>query len=310
MSGPLAIILLNHNQTELTLACIDSLLADGAPPESIWVIDQASQPPAAAQIEAHAGNVQVLTMHQNLGFAGGANLGAAAALVAGAEAILFLNNDTTIERGTLAALMAALTRAADVGAVSPKVYYHGSDRVFQSVGLRLDHNSGIGWMIGTGEPDRGQFDRSADREALFGCALLVRRAAWEQTGPLWEPLFLYAEETDWCVRARRHGWRLRYVPDGVVWHHASATIGQDSPLKVYYIVRNNHYLRRRNREPGWPALRGLLYALYVNGRTWLRYTRHGQYRQARAVWLGMWDAARGRMGPARDVNLRRLPEAR
>ena len=60
-------------------------------------------------------------------------------------------------------------------------------------------------MFSALEPDRGQYDAPADRDALFGCAMLVRGAAWEQVGPLWEPFFNYAEETDWCLRARAGG---------------------------------------------------------------------------------------------------------
>ena len=304
MSLALATILLTHDQTALTMACIESLLADGAAAASIWVVDQHSQPPASAPIFAQFPGVNLIALDHNSGFTGGCNLGARAALAAGAQAIFLLNNDTVVERGTLAALQATLEADPDVGAVSPKVYYHGSQRVLQSVGLRVDHNSGVGRMLGSGEVDRGQYDAPADREALFGCALLIRRAAWEQTGALWEPLFIYAEETDWCVRARRLGWRLRYVPGGAVWHRASATMGADSPRKVYLIARNNLYLRQRNHEPGWPGLCGALYSFYVNSRTWARYIRLGQRRQAWALLLGVWDYWRGVTGQGRAADLR------
>ncbi|GIV96668.1 MAG: hypothetical protein KatS3mg057_1325 [Herpetosiphonaceae bacterium] len=89
---------------------------------------------------------------------------------------------------------------------------------FQSVGVAVDPNSGRVSMLGNTEPDRGQYDQVAEREALFGCALLIRRAAWEEVGGFWEPFFSYAEETDWCLRARKRGWRLCYVPEAVVWH--------------------------------------------------------------------------------------------
>src|SRR5690606_6845950 len=112
----------------------------------------------------------------------------------------------------LAALAEALAADPTLAAVSPKVYYDGSERIIQSVGVRVDVERAAVRMIGSGEVDRGQHDAPADRDALFGCAMLVRAAAWEQVGPLWEPFFNYAEEIDWCLRARELGWRLRYIP--------------------------------------------------------------------------------------------------
>jgi GT2 family glycosyltransferase len=159
-------------------------------------------------------------------------------------------------------------------------------------------------MLGSNERDQGQYDRPAEHDALFGCALLIRREAWEQVGELWEPFFNYAEETDWCLRARRRGWKLRYIPDAVVWHRTSSSLGWNSPLKVYLITRNQFYLRRRHRRGGWRGLRGLCYALYVQGRTALRYIRRGQLLQAKATMLALWDVLLGRIGNSRTSRLR------
>ena len=96
--------------------------------------------------------------------------------------------------------------------------------------MTVDPTSGQARMIGANQLDRGQHDQLADRDALFGCALLIRRAAWQQVGPFWEPFFNYAEETDWCLRARRLGWRLQYVPQALVRHRTSSSLGLYSPL--------------------------------------------------------------------------------
>jgi GT2 family glycosyltransferase len=162
-------------------------------------------------------------------------------------------------------------------------------------------------MLGSNEPDAGQHDDPADREALFGCAMLIRREAWEQSGGFWEPFFNYAEETDWCLRVRRQGWRLRYIPQAVAWHCTSSSLGWNSPLKIYLITRNQLYLRQRHKQPGWPAWRGLLYAFYILGRTGTRFIRQRQWRQARALMLASWDFWRGRTGNTRnpDLSLRR-----
>jgi GT2 family glycosyltransferase len=169
--------------------------------------------------------------------------------------------------------------------------------------MRVDPDSGFMRMIGFGETDRGQHEDCAERDALSGCALLVRRTAWEQVGEFWEPFFNYAEEVDWCLRAWRAGWRLYFVPQALVWHRTSSSLGADAPLKVYLITRNQWHLRRRHQRGGLLGLRGMTFALYINGRTWLRYLRLGQPRQALALALGLWDYWRGRSGDIRTPAL-------
>jgi GT2 family glycosyltransferase len=305
----IATVIVNWNQTDLTLDCLASLKAAGIAEDSIWLVDNGSSPAIGPRAGAHFPAVQVVRLETNRGFAGGCNAGARAALARGADALLFVNNDALAEPQMLPALQAALAADERIAAVSPKVYYHNTARLIQSVGLRVDADSGHARMIGAGEPDQGQYDQAADRDARFGCVMLIRRAAWEQVGEFWEPFFNYAEEVDWCLRARAQGWRLVYVPQALAWHRTSSSLGADSPLKVYLIARNQWHLRRRHRHGGWPGWRGLAYALYVNGRTWLHYLRLRQTPQARALALGLWDYCRGRSGDIRASDLTRRSES-
>jgi GT2 family glycosyltransferase len=297
-------VIVTWNQTELTLDCLAALTAAGVAPTTIWVVDNGSEPEALPHLRERFPAIQALRLAQNLGFAGGCNAGMRAALASGADYVFLLNNDALVEPGTIAALQTALDGNTQIAAASPKVYYDTGERVIQSVGLRVDPDSGQARMLGSNEHDRGQHDQVAERDALFGCAMLIRRQAWEQIGEFWEPFFSYAEETDWCLRARRQGWRLLYVPEAVVLHRTSSSLGWDSPLKVYLIARNQLYLRRRHRRGGWRSWRGLAYALYISGRTWARYMRRGQRTQARALELAWWDFQRGRTGNSRTADLR------
>lgn len=302
-----ATIMITWNQMSLTLGCLASLREAGVPMETIWVVDNGSVPSAAPAIHAQFPQVHIVRLAENRGFAGGANAGIAAALEAGCDALFLLNNDAVVERHTLSALVAALERDSRIAAVAPKVYYDNTPRVFQSVGVAVDPNSGRVSMLGNTEPDRGQYDQVAEREALFGCALLIRRAAWEEVGGFWEPFFSYAEETDWCLRARKRGWRLCYVPEAVVWHKTSTSLGHDSPLKIYLITRNLLYLRQRHHYGGWRAWLGLASSAYWNTRTWASFLRRGMRAQARALLLGWWDFLHGRTGNSRTAEMRVRP---
>ncbi|HYF63606.1 MAG TPA: glycosyltransferase family 2 protein [Herpetosiphonaceae bacterium] len=301
-------IIVTWNQTELTMRCLDSLVAAGVAPETIWVVDNGSQPSAIPALGERFPAINLVRSERNLGFAGGCNLGAASAAqgAAAAEQLFFLNNDALVEPDTLERLLAALAADPGLAAVSPKVYYGDSDRVIHSTGMTVEVNSGMVRMLHANQPDRGQADRPADREALFGCAMLIRRAVWDSVGPFWAPFFAYSEEVDWCLRARRAGWRLGYVPAAVVWHYASTSLGHNSPLKLYLLNRNQLYLRQRHRGRGWPAWRGGLRVLAMQARTAGHFARQRRWRQAWAIVLAVWDFVCRRTGQFRRGDLRRI----
>jgi GT2 family glycosyltransferase len=305
---PIATILVNWNQAELTRATIAALLAVGVAAETIWLADNGSDSDPLPQLQAEFPGLRLLQVGFNAGFAGGNNRAIRAALIDQPEAFFLLNTDALVEPGTIEALWQAITADPGLAAVAPKVYYQGSERILQSVGVAVDPASGETRMLASGEVDRGQHDQPADRQALFGCALLIRAAAWQQVGELWEPFFMYAEEIDWCLRARRLGWRLGYVPQAVVWHHSGGSVGAGSAQKVYWLVRNRFWLRRRHHPGGVASLRGLAYTLALSLLVALRYLRARQWHLAYAVWLGCWDYLLGRSGPQRRADLRLLAQ--
>jgi len=84
---------------------------------------------------------------------------------------------------------------------------------------------GIARHTGIRETDRGQYDREHDIDYATGCAFLVRRAVLEKIGDLDPGYRAYFEDADFCVRARRAGFRIRYIPAAHVWHRISASTG-------------------------------------------------------------------------------------
>ena len=136
-------IIVTWNQTELTMRCLDSLVAAGVAPETIWVVDNGSQPSAIPALGERFPAINLVRSERNLGFAGGCNLGAASAAqgAAAAEQLFFLNNDALVEPDTLERLLAALAADPGLAAVSPKVYYGDSDRVIHSTGMTVEVNS-------------------------------------------------------------------------------------------------------------------------------------------------------------------------
>src|SRR5262245_18048821 len=117
----IATVIVTWNQIELTLDCLESLRAAGVAEDSIWLVDNGSQPSAAPQVAARFPAVHIVQLAANIGFTGGCNAGARAALAASPDAIFFLNNDALVEPETIPALVNALGCDTAVAATSPMV---------------------------------------------------------------------------------------------------------------------------------------------------------------------------------------------
>src|SRR5262245_2659547 len=119
----IATVIVTWNQTALTLDCLESLRAAGIAQDTIWLVDHGSQPGVAPQVLARFPAVHLMRSETNVGFTGGCNIGARAALATSPDAIFFLNNDALVEPETIPALGAALAADMRVAGVGPKIYY-------------------------------------------------------------------------------------------------------------------------------------------------------------------------------------------
>jgi len=236
------IVVLNWNGKEDTLACLRSL-------KPVWdertkgiVVDNGSTDGTPDAVRASFAGVEVLEAGRNLGFTGGNNIGLRFALERGADYVLLLNNDTVVDPRFLREMLAVATVSEEIGFVSPKICYLDPPDLLWFAGARFSTVTGYGRVIGYREPDRGQYDivRTIDRPC--GCAVLVSRRLCQEAGLLEGSLFLYADEVEWMLRARKHGFKACYAPKAKVWHKVSASVGREShPDAFYYGVRNTLY---------------------------------------------------------------------
>ena len=241
------LVILTWNGRDDTLACVESALALDYPHFGVLVVDNASNDGSEAALRQRFGaRIDIVRNDANLLYAGGMNVGIERARRDGAEYVLLLNNDIVLDPGLLRALIVAASSDARIAAAGPKIYYHAEPQRLWFAGGELSLWRGWPRHRGLRQWDRGQHDRARDVDYLTGCALLVRVSVLARIGLLDTGYAMYAEDADWCLRARRAGFRLRYVPEARLWHKVSASAGARSLFKMRRRFRSEMRLWRRH----------------------------------------------------------------
>ena len=262
MEYPLvSIITVNYNHPEVTCDLLDSLRQLTYPSVEVIVVDNASPNDDPSVIPRSFPGVHFIQSKENLGFAGGNNLGVR---IAKGKYVLFLNNDTVVDPGFLEPLVAKFEGDLFAGAASPKIkFFHRADTLqftgYSPLNPYTIRNKGYGH----GVKDTGQFDRDAETNFVHGAAMMVPMEVIHKVGLMAECYFLYYEELDWGTRIKNAGYRLWYIHNSVVLHKESITAGKMSPLKIYYMNRARLTYLRRNIK-GITFVVALFYQLFVS----------------------------------------------
>lgn len=245
-----AIVVLNFNGLKDTLDCLDSLRRIEKDKNSveIIVVDNASADGSQESL-ANLKDIDLVISEKNLGYSGGNNLGIKRALGRQADWILVINNDTIVGPGLVANLLKDANRA-DI--ISPKIYfapgfefhksrYKKSDlgKVIWYAGGQIDWQNIIGSHIGVDQVDTGQFKKRREIDLATGACMFISRKVFEKIGLFDEKYFLYLEDMDFCVRAKKAHFKIIFEPQAILWHrNASSSGGSGSSLQEYYITRN------------------------------------------------------------------------
>jgi GT2 family glycosyltransferase len=286
-----------------TMGAVASLL--GEPGVEVIVVDNGSAEPATDRLAREAPAVRCLRSPENLGYAGGGNLGIRAALTLGAEVVLLFNNDARLAPGASAAARDVLASDDTIGVVGGKVLTREDPRRLWLAWGRVTWGPSLVRLVGADALDAPEWNVQRDVDWVAGCALWFRRAALEAVGLLDEGFFAYHEEVDWCARARRAGWRVVYAPRAVVHHTGRGSGGSRASLRVrkYFGARNSVLFAAKNGS--WAERARLAAALGVSLPLQLLW--HLPRGGASDVLLkaeGIRDALRGRRPPFERLGLR------
>ncbi len=270
LAGPIkeprvVIIVLNWNGRELTLQCLRSLEQLRYGNYATVVVDNGSQDGSVEAVRAEFPRVEVQPLPVNLGYAGGNNAGLEVALKQNPDWIMFLNNDTEVAPGLLAALISGAERFPDGAVFGPKIYYGGEENLIWYAGGQISLPLGRLRHRGIREPDGGQYNQPGRTDFVSGCCLLIRADLVRRLGGFDPSYTMYTEDVDLCYRARQLGAGCYYVPAGRVRHYLSSSVGGELSLrKVYLKWRSGlRFLRRYARPWHWPFI--LVYQLLYYG---------------------------------------------
>jgi GT2 family glycosyltransferase len=243
-----AVIVLAWNSADCITRCLASVQASTIPLDII-VIDNDSHDTTKKVVTKSFPTVTYRNSGDNLGYAGGNNIGIELALQRHADFVLLLNPDAYVAPDCVERLVSYMQAHPQVGLASPKIYYADSDTIWFA-GADINWSRGTSAHIGQGRQDGPEFSHDKLMPRANGCAMLLRASAMETTGLLDEQYFLYFEETEFSVRCAKHGYKAAFVAGAHCWHAvSSSTGGYFTPLYQYYTTRNR-LLFMRQHGPG------------------------------------------------------------
>jgi GT2 family glycosyltransferase len=216
------IVIINFNGEKLLPTCLESIVNNTKYPNyNIAVVDNGSTDRSISFIYERYPMIQVIRNNSNVGFSRANNI---AIMSHDSDYYFLLNSDTQVMSGWLEKSISLASSNNQIGIVGSKIYWPSLNP--QWLGDRRIPKSGfLAKLLVRFEKSRDVIKESHD---IHGCAFLVKREVFDRIGLLDEGFFLYAEESDFCHRARCAGFKIMYNPESQVKHYDHGTAGESS----------------------------------------------------------------------------------
>jgi len=294
-----AVVVLNWNDADATLRCLDALATSDYRNHRVIVVDNASADGSAQRVAVAAPDAELIINDANLGFTGGVNVGIRRAMETGADYVWLLNSDAITARDVLGRLVEAAEADPRIGLVSPVFHDPEHPENVEFCLARFDAASRTASQTADPAQARDWARNHSDEIVLIGTALLIRRSLIETIGVLDPQFFAYVEDVDYALRCHAAGFRTIALADVVVLHKFKQPVETPSsvaPYLHYFITRN--YLLLWRKLPGSPWLHKA--SLWFLRQRLAQIARMpGQNAAIEAVLAGLWDGVRGIGGPYR-----------
>jgi hypothetical protein len=242
-----SIIVVNFNGQRWLERCLGAAVRQLSPQCELIVVDNGSSDGSVGWIGRSFPEVRLVTLAENVGFAAGNNVGAKSAR---GGYLAFLNNDAEPQPHWLQSLRKALDAHPHAAIAASKIVFMHDPSVVDSAGDGLTRWGG-GFKRLRGRPASEALET---REIFGACgaACLVRREVFEEVGGFDERFFAVYEDVDLSYRIQLRGYSCLYVPEALVLHAGSATLGQQSPQAIFWGQRNVEWMYFKDTP--WPLL--------------------------------------------------------
>lgn len=283
------IVILNWNQKQMTLECLASLKKISYPNYEIVLVDNASEDDSVSAIKKEFPEVKIIENRENLGVAGGRNVGIRHVQQKGADYLLLLDNDTIVHKDFLTEMVKIGEGDKRVGILTGKIYFYSQPNKIWCAGGSSSLSRGKYTLRGYEEIDKGQYDETEEADQATGCCLMIKKKVIDEIGILDEDFVQYfGEDVDWCLRAKKRGYKIMYVPEAKLWHHI---IKKTSVSERYWYLKGRNVLllrRKHNRLHDW-----IIFSLFfiVNSlKVLYREAKAGNLKQFFTMAKGALDA--------------------
>ncbi|MFX0116833.1 MAG: glycosyltransferase family 2 protein [Candidatus Hodarchaeota archaeon] len=247
---PAVMIIVNWNGLEDTKTCVNSALNLSYPNRQIIVVDNGSTIDETKTLkELYKDRIHALRTEENNGYSAGINLGIRYVLnnIPDTKYFLIANNDVVFEQESLKKIIAFMETHPSIGIAASKILLMKGDVVF-SVGQKWDLRTGFVRNVGYGERNKSESTEPFEIDCVPGAAFIVKRKVIEKIGLFDEKYFLYFEEPDYCLRARRKGYKTYLVPESIVYHKPATSIRKVGTFAFYCFKKSKLRFIIKNLE--------------------------------------------------------------
>jgi GT2 family glycosyltransferase len=247
------IIILNWNGLSDTVRCLESIQDLDYTNYEVIVVDNGSNDNSVAYLNENFPWIVLIENEKNLGFTGGNNIAMRYAVANNGDYVWLVNNDTVLHANSLRNLVSLAESSPSIGLATPVIFYLDNPDKFQFAGSYFDWKS-FSLTYPNDEDEVGREFKNGKDVCLWGTALLIKRNVIETIGVFREEYFAYWEDTEYSLRALKHGFRNVVCRDAKIYHKAGM-------IQREYWARGKYFFYYMSRNQMLMAME------YIKGRT-------------------------------------------
>ncbi len=237
-------VVLAWNHLHDTIECLASLVKTEYENFHIILVDNGSSDGTSEKSKAQYPTIEIVRIEENIGIARGYNRGIKAALLRGAQYVIILNNDTIVDPNMVAELVNAISNNPSAAMVMPKILLHDTEESrLWCAGAKWQNFPPRVKLIGANVSDGPPYDRFHYLEYAPSCCLLMTKESLSEVGLFDPAYYFYFDDWDLSERFRKHGYKILFAPNAVMWHKVSVTTQKSSKPYQWWFVMGESSVR-------------------------------------------------------------------